>query len=227
MFSKPYMSSPEIVSKPRIVGLIHNSSSHLNERENSAMLAEERARVLRALDKMPAGTRVGIELTPSLLEAKSEGWPGDIFAFVIREARHRKLNLVLLDTELRWKKHLQIFSLLSDLNKLRGTPAWTDKLRDQYFQVQRNYIVHTYTRSLGMGLKLKSGKLPLSFIGAGHAFQLTEPLSKTHEVELPTKGKKALVREFRFFEEVFSRSENKGLEPILRALLNKRLLETK
>ena len=108
--------------------------------------------------------------------------------FTLNAASLRGLKVIPLDTERRWAKHYFISSkldnLIESIQKHQASGLSEIEISDEDIKSARNFWVHTYTRSQGMGLKLKRENIPVNFMGNLHAWQLSKVLSQTHEVEL-------------------------------------------
>ena len=207
-------------AKPLIVGLVHGKKVTDQERVN------ERARVLGHLGRLPPGSKVGIELSPEQLAwIKTNPAVGieDTIAFAARNALAKGFEVVPLDTEKRMEKHRMIIGwlrVLMDLLPLaRQKPDGASRIIvAEYRKTRRNHVIHTFTRSLGMGLELRRSNPLLNFTCDVHAQQLRPAMAGTHEFEFSMHSPG-----FASEAEVFSQPENAGSKEKLEALLAKRL----
>lgn len=217
MLDSLFFSMP-VLAKRLIVGLAHGPKTSTQKR------LDERSRVLRHLSNLLPGSKVGIELSREQLvwiKTNPAVEPRDTLEFAARAALAKGLEVVPLDSERRMEKHREIIGLLRE--RMAELPSqWrsgkvTPKIIGDYKKARRNFVLHKYTRSIGMGLAIQQNNLQLNFVGDAHAHHLNTAMADAHQFEFskePILGSET---------EVFSHPENAGLKEKLEALLMKRL----
>lgn len=231
--------------KPVVLGVAHEEPARLKEEQLALLWRKEKQLIYQHLAKLPQGAKVGIEISPARLAVFGMGispvkrTEENSLQYAVRIALKRGLAVVPLDSDMRFKKHVQIGNSLDALELVKLTmpkkapnpkaEEAAKKVVEKLKKVRRNVAVHAYTRSIGMGSNILQEKPPLNIVALGHAEHLAPVLQDHRFIFSPLHQhyNRTLGAMDKSVDRTFSDSGDEGLRQKLEARMRKTLYPPK
>jgi hypothetical protein len=178
--------------RPRIVGLFHGALySEIGAPKRKSHVLREFKRATGRLAKLPRGTRVGVEISPRelrLFTKRPRKAPFDALVMTALLARKLGHKVVPLDSNAASLRHNLSLAEAADVRhavlRQLTQPAQMEVISGVAFQrymtaVRRDYLI-SRLRSIAVGKRLLSERLPVAFLGETHLHDLKPLLKDTH-----------------------------------------------